>query len=669
MSIDEQLSAKDFALRPALKERAMRRSRWALPFTVFIFVFSFSMLLDGRRFESSDSEHVYADARRVLSGEKPKSLWPPGQMLLFIPIVSFENHNPISGDHCWARKFLDERVFGLLSALSLSGIAVLVFLSFAKLGFSAIGSGWLALLCATGTILLPYGTYSFSEIVLAFTFCAALFFLLSFCERRKTGAALAIGAFLGYSILLKPNFALTAPFFGVAILWGINGKNWKNRIIAAAVFSIPVVLSILGILWYNYLRYGSWLDFNYPRNARFSSPLLDGLYGQLLSPGKSYFLYSPVLFLAFWGWREFYRCRKGFAAVGLLSSVVLVLLYAKWHTWAGEVSWGPRFLVPLTPFVFLPAGFALRRLWRNRPIGRMAVCAIGLVSVALQCIPATVNFCFFTSINNTEETILRPEQRWAVIDCLLIEHFMPSCSPLLGMPWLFKRSLDAAPYLKRGEFGHFSVKWTGEIFIPGEAETTLRARRGSDIRIKISGIKAIDTSANPPKASAALTGIKPGWYPLQAKFSAGSNGAVCVLEWRHGASGEYVPVPKENLRCMSGGESSPGLLAKYYLTPDFHDKWRERIDAAIDFDWRAFTPFDEWLRRGFPTAGILAPHPYPTKKFESWAFHLNAWPAAFLTGDTGPAFSAASICLGFILFLLAASLASLIYLTARGRQP
>ena len=160
----------------------MLQSKLAVVFTVFIIVFSSAMLLDGGRFESSDSEFVYKDAQLVLAGERPQSCWPPGQMVLYLPGAFFENHNPISEDHYWTRRFLNERVFGLLSSLSLAGVAVLVLLAFVKLGFSIVSSAWLAILCATGTILLPYGTYSFSEINLAFTFFAALFFLMSFCE-------------------------------------------------------------------------------------------------------------------------------------------------------------------------------------------------------------------------------------------------------------------------------------------------------------------------------------------------------------------------------------------------------------------------------------------------------------------------------------------------------
>ncbi len=646
----------------------MRGSRVAIVSAVFAVVFSFAMLLDGSRFESSDSEHVYQSAHLILDGEKPQSLWPPGQLILYLPIAFFENHNPISEDNYWARQFLDERVFGLLSSLSLAGVAVLVLLAFAKLGFSIVSSGWLALLCATGTILLPYGTYSFSEINLAFTFVAALFFLMSFCEKRKHGTAAIVGAFLGCSILLKPNFVLAAPFFGVAILWGMNRKNWINRFIAASAFSVPVVLSIIGVLWYNYLRHGSWFEFGYPSNAKFCCPMLDGLFGQLLSPGKSFFLYSPVLLSVFWGWREFYRVQKGAATVGLCSVVLLLLFYSKWHTWSGETSWGPRFLVPLTPIVFLPAGFALRRIWRARPAGRAAVWAIGVVSVVLQCIPAIVNFCFLSSISNTEENLLKPEPRWALVDFKLVDHFVPSCSPLLGMPWLLKRSLDAAPYLKEGEFGRHSAIWEGEIFIPDEVEATLRARCDSYIKIKISGYKAIDTSATPPKTTAMLSEMEPGWQPIRVKFSADSNGSACVLESRQGASGDFAPVPKDYFRHVNDKGSSPGLHGKYYLTPDWHDKWRERIDEKIDFDWRHFSPFDEWLARGYPAAGLFNPYPYPMKRFEGWAFYLNAWPAVFLTGTVDSVFSAVSACLFLFLALLVGSLILLVYLTIADRR-
>ncbi|MCS7287357.1 MAG: hypothetical protein NZ653_09515 [Anaerolineae bacterium] len=69
------------------------------------------------------------------------------------------------------------------------------------------------------------------------------------------------------------------------------------------------------------------------------------------SPGKSIFLFAPPVILAPWGlarlWAEML-----FGGVFLL----YLLFHAKWWTWHGGWSWGPRFLVLSIPFLVLDFG-------------------------------------------------------------------------------------------------------------------------------------------------------------------------------------------------------------------------------------------------------------------------------------------------------------------------
>ena len=40
----------------------------------------------------------------------------------------------------------------------------------------------------------------------------------------------------------------------------------------------------------------------------------------------------------------------------MLLTALYFVVYAKWYMWHGGYSWGPRFLVPVIPFVSLVAG-------------------------------------------------------------------------------------------------------------------------------------------------------------------------------------------------------------------------------------------------------------------------------------------------------------------------
>ena len=77
---------------------------------------------------------------------------------------------------------------------------------------------------------------------------------------------------------------------------------------------IPAFLVFVSIqLWHNEIRYGHMLEFGYSvlwDQLGFSNPLLTGLWGLFLSPGKSFFLYSPVTILGVLSLPGFFRRKR-----------------------------------------------------------------------------------------------------------------------------------------------------------------------------------------------------------------------------------------------------------------------------------------------------------------------------------------------------------------------
>ena len=122
----------------------------------------------------------------------------------------------------------------------------------------------------------------------------------------------------------------------------------------------PLIACGLLVLWYNAARFGSPLASGYGSevSARsFSTPIFVGLYGLLFSSGKSVFLYAPVLILAPAGFALMLRRHapeRPLAIALLVAWALNLLLYALFMAWAGDGSWGPRYLVPFIPLALLP---------------------------------------------------------------------------------------------------------------------------------------------------------------------------------------------------------------------------------------------------------------------------------------------------------------------------
>ncbi len=101
--------------------------------------------------------------------------------------------------------------------------------------------------------------------------------------------------------------------------------------------------------------------------------IFEGVWGQLLSPGRSIFLYSPILLIPIFFWHKIKVTVKAELVVFILLGILYVLFIATQYrvglekdglflVWHGESSWGPRYLTPLIPFGMLLVGGIFRQL-------------------------------------------------------------------------------------------------------------------------------------------------------------------------------------------------------------------------------------------------------------------------------------------------------------------
>jgi hypothetical protein len=115
---------------------------------------------------------------------------------------------------------------------------------------------------------------------------------------------------------------------------------------------LAALLCVALALAYNAVRTGSILGSGYGRQASpaaFSTPLFVGLYGLLLSSGKGVLWFAPLTMLVPAAVPAAAR-RLGVLAWAIVATLaVSLVMYASFEHWAGDGSWGPRYLVPLVP--------------------------------------------------------------------------------------------------------------------------------------------------------------------------------------------------------------------------------------------------------------------------------------------------------------------------------
>lgn len=146
--------------------------------------------------------------------------------------------------------------------------------------------------------------------------------------------------------------------------------------------ALGVVLALAGHALYDWARFGTVLETGYGAQASvsaYTTPVVVGLYGLLVSSGKGVLWFAPALWLALVGFVSMRKPRAhgggvpvrreaaARAALGVLALWLMALaLYAKFEHWAGDGSFGPRYLIPALAPGFLAVAFALQTADRAR---------------------------------------------------------------------------------------------------------------------------------------------------------------------------------------------------------------------------------------------------------------------------------------------------------------
>lgn len=239
-----------------------------------------------------------------------------------------------------------------------------------------------ALLFGLGTIVWPYSRTFFQEpLTLLLLLLAALLI-----ERWRTlhyrSALLPILVVLTIigAILSKGAAVLAVPALVILALPDVFSNRNPRQLWR------PLVLTVLALALL--LIFGEILGITDRFDRLFAAlggrqPYLGvALQGYLLSIGGSIWGTSPVLLFAIPGLWYLHRKRsyRHFAA-GLAAVLVFSFVYAirQGPDWFGGLSWPPRFLLPVLPFVFIGTLPAVDRVMRY-PISRILTAGFGVIS-------------------------------------------------------------------------------------------------------------------------------------------------------------------------------------------------------------------------------------------------------------------------------------------------
>ena len=305
----------------------------------------------------------------------------------------------VSGTLARFELFIPRAAVSTAPAIITALTGVVLYYLLLQLGVSLPASVAGGLMFGLATYAWPYAKIGFYEPFLALCQALALLWVVVYAATYRARWLALASLAAGWGIAAKPSLGLLLPVLIAYVSWAAwrGGKGLRLRRLAAAGVTLGAGLALWAgvILWYNAARTGDPTNVGYsPGNYMPSlnpQHLAEAMYGNTFSPGRGFFVFSPVALLFLlgipWLWRR--------ARAELIAMLALVLLnfgfFATRMNWATMRPWGPRYLEPLAPIFIALAVPGIVAVWRHG-FGRRVIYGVVALSVCVQLLAISVPF-------------------------------------------------------------------------------------------------------------------------------------------------------------------------------------------------------------------------------------------------------------------------------------
>jgi hypothetical protein len=243
-----------------------------------------------------------------------------------------------------------------------SGTAVALFWGGIVMGYSARVAWIIGLLFGIGTTAFPWSGTFFREPL------AGFFLLIAFTSAWKISNAwgndqtpskasiVLLASIIG---LIATKFVLIVVAPALLILFVPSYTILRKNARFIAILIACGMLTLLVVFGLGTAFGGSRFQIDYWKRLADGASwnyIDDSLVGYLFSPGRSVWLFSPLLLLGIAGSAILAQRREGRTVIAIWIGLLLTILsYGVWRgaIWWGGNSWGPRHLMPLTPVLMI----------------------------------------------------------------------------------------------------------------------------------------------------------------------------------------------------------------------------------------------------------------------------------------------------------------------------
>jgi len=280
---------------------------------------------------------------------------------------------------------------GLVNPLVSALLIALFFWMVSGIADSVEWATVLSLMLGLSTIIWPYSSTYWTQPVATVAVFGSFVFLVQGVEANQLRLAALSGLLAGFAFLTRFELLFVLPWLVLYVVLG-NLRSARRRVEFLLGFLGSFSIAVVLLMAWNHYRFGSVLNTGAFHqkifSASFGADLVLSLPANLISLSNSIFVFSPPLILVFFGIHAFFKRQRSMAATTVGIAVTGLIVYSKFTMWDATGSWGPRFLVVLTPFLLLPASaFRPNSQWR-----RALVLCLLVIGLGVQLVPALVPY-------------------------------------------------------------------------------------------------------------------------------------------------------------------------------------------------------------------------------------------------------------------------------------
>ena len=245
----------------------------------------------------------------------------------------------------------------LLSALTVG----VFFLCCRTFNFTVKTSIITSFIFAFSTLIWSYSQTSFNTVPVTLFILLGFLFFLKYTKEHKKLFLILCGSILAFGYLSRPDTVIIAIVLFSYLV--IDSVKSRGKFLQLFYFSVPLALSfafsvILAELRFTQTQLAAAV---FAAPVDYPTPFYVGIAGLLFSPGVGLFIFVPISFMAFLSFLDFFKREKSYCILFIVIISSFLAYYSTLEFWHGLTSWGPRYLVPIIPFLLLPLAASIEK--------------------------------------------------------------------------------------------------------------------------------------------------------------------------------------------------------------------------------------------------------------------------------------------------------------------